>query len=73
MGERKPLDKVIREDMQKTEEEIEDKLEGLTEHDPKTQAKAFKEDARELIRMVLARHFPYFRFDEICLAIRKIS
>ena len=60
-------------EMDSAEELIEDRLEDLQEHDPVTQAKEFKEDAKDLVRKVLAERFPYFRIDEICIAVRKIS
>lgn len=59
--------------LQEAETQIEDKLEGLQEHDPATQRKAFKDDVKELVRKVLAECLPYFRADEICVAVRKIS
>ncbi|MCR5459633.1 MAG: hypothetical protein K6F51_07030 [Acetatifactor sp.] len=60
-------------EMDSVEERIEDGLEELQEHDPVTQAREFKEDVKDLIRKVLAERFPYFRADEICIAVRKIS
>ena len=59
--------------LQEAETQIEDRLEGLQEHDPATQGKAFKDDVKELVRRVLAEQLPYFRPDEICIAVRKIS
>ena len=59
--------------LQEAETQIKDKLEGLQEHDPATQGKAFKDDVKELVRRVLAEQLPYFRPDEICIAVRKIS
>ena len=59
--------------LQEAETQIEDKLEGLQEHDPATQGKAFKDDVKELVCRVLAEQLPYFRPDEICIAVRKIS
>ena len=59
--------------LQKAEGQIEDKLDDLQEHDPATQGKAFKNDVKELVRRVLAEQLPYFRPDEICIAVRKIS
>lgn len=60
-------------EMENAEDLIEDGLEDLQEHDPVTQAREFKEDLRDLVRKVLAERFPYFRVDEICIAVRKIS
>lgn len=60
-------------EMRRAEELIEEKLEALQEHDPVTQAKEFKDDLRDLIRQVLAELFPYFRADEICIAVKKTS
>ena len=66
-------DEVKFHEMEKAEEQIEDGLEDLQEHDPVTQVQEFKEDLRALVRKVLAERFPYFRIDEICIAVRKIS
>lgn len=55
------------------EDTIEYKLQNLKEHDPSTHARAFKDDIREIIRQELAERFPYFRIDEICIAMIKIS
>lgn len=60
-------------EMDSAEELIEDRLAELQEHDPVAQAREFKEDVKDLIRKVLAERFPYFRVDEICIAVRKIS
>ena len=55
------------------EDTIEYKLQNLKEHDPSTHARTFKDDIREIIRQELAERFPYFRIDEISIAMIKIS
>ena len=59
--------------LQEAEALIEDKLANLQEHDPMVQGKDFKADVKELVRKTLAECLPYFRADEICVAIRKNS